>query len=106
MQHHMIEIFSGDCPLCRHIIDDIEIGKCEGCQQIVYNVNAMTEEVKVKMKNYGVKAIPTTIIDGEIKVVGIPDFPWICREDLYKKLKRDYTLNDDTRINSLNSFVL
>jgi hypothetical protein len=106
MQHHMIEIFSGDCPLCKHIIDDIEIGKCEGCQQIVYNVNAMTEEVKVKMKNYGVKAVPTTIIDGEIKVVGIPDFPWICGEDLYKKLKRDYRLNDDTRSNSLNSFVL
>jgi hypothetical protein len=23
----------------------------------------------------------------EIKVVGIPDFPWICCDDLYKKLK-------------------
>jgi hypothetical protein len=31
----------------------------------------------------------TTIIDGEIKVVGIPDFPWIRGEDLYKKLKRE-----------------
>jgi predicted DsbA family dithiol-disulfide isomerase len=30
------------------------------------------------MRDYGVKAVPTTIIDGKIKVVGIPDFPWIC----------------------------
>jgi predicted DsbA family dithiol-disulfide isomerase len=32
----------------------------------------MTEEIKVKMKNYVIKAVPTTVIDGKIKVVGIP----------------------------------
>jgi hypothetical protein len=41
----------------------------------------MTEEIKIKMKDYNVKTVPTTIIDGKIKVVGIPDFPWICGED-------------------------
>jgi hypothetical protein len=90
-QHHTIEIFSANCPLCKHITDDIEIGKCEGCSQIVYDVNNMTEEAKVKMKDYGVKAVPTTINDGKIKVTGIPDFPWICSKDLYKKLKREYS---------------
>ena len=34
----------------------------------------MTEEIKVKMRDYGVKAVPTTVIDGNIKVVGIPWF--------------------------------
>ena len=91
-QHHNIEIFSANCPLCKHITNDIEIGKCEGCKQIVYDVNNMTEEIKVKMKNYGIKAVPTTIIDGNIKVVGIPDFPWICGDDLYKPLKKEYSL--------------
>jgi protein-disulfide isomerase len=38
----------------------------------------MTDEVKRKMKDYGVTSVPTVIIDGDIKVVGIPDFPWIC----------------------------
>jgi hypothetical protein len=71
-QHHTIEIFSANCPLCRHIIDDVQIGKCQGCSQIVYDVNKMFEEIKVKMKEYGVKAVPTTIIDRNIKVVGIP----------------------------------
>jgi hypothetical protein len=87
-QHHSIEIFSANCPLCKHITDDIQIGKCEGC-------NNMTEEIKVKMRDYGVKAVPTTVIDGNIKVVGIPDFPWICGDDLYKKLKNDYPLKRD-----------
>jgi predicted DsbA family dithiol-disulfide isomerase len=31
--------------------------------------------LKVKMKDYGVKAMPTTIIDGKINVTGISDFP-------------------------------
>jgi hypothetical protein len=91
-QHHNIEIFSANCPLCKHIIDDIQIGKCEGCNQVVYDVNKMTEEIKQKMKTYGVNSVPTTIIDGEVKVVGIPDFPWICSEDMYTKLKNDYQL--------------
>jgi hypothetical protein len=30
------------------------------------------------------------VIDGKIKVVDIPDFPWICGGDLYTKLERDY----------------
>jgi hypothetical protein len=91
-QHHTIEIFSASCPLCRYITDDIQIGKCEGCNQIVYDVNKMTGEIKQKMKTYGVRLVPTTVIDGEIKVVGIPDFPWICSEDTYTKLKKDYPL--------------
>jgi hypothetical protein len=91
-QHHLIEIFSANCSLCKHITDDIQIGKCQGCNQIVYDVNNMTEEIKVKMRDYGIKAVPTTVIDGNIKVVGIPDFPWICGDDLYTTLKRDYSI--------------
>jgi len=30
----------------------------------------MTEEIKVKMRDYGIKAALTTVIDGNIKVVG------------------------------------
>jgi hypothetical protein len=52
----------------------------------------MIKEVKVKMREYDVKTVPTTIIDCKIKVVGIPDFPWICGDDLYKKLRKDYPL--------------
>ncbi len=51
-QYHLIEIFSANCPLCKHITDDIQIGKCEGCNQIVYD---MTEEIEVKMRDNKVK---------------------------------------------------
>lgn len=91
-EHHNIEIFSANCPLCKHVIDTIEIGKCEGCSQTIYDVNNMTEDLKVKMKNYNITSVPTTVIDGNIKVVGIPDFPWICGDDLYKKLKENFPL--------------
>ena len=47
--------------------------------------------LKVKMKDYGVKAVLTMIIDGKINVTGISDFPWICREDLYKILKKRHS---------------
>ena len=40
------------------------------------------------MKEYSVTMVPTTIIDGSIKVVGIPDFPWICREDVSEAKER------------------
>jgi predicted DsbA family dithiol-disulfide isomerase len=35
----------------------------------------MTEEIKVKMRDYGIKAVPIIVIDRNIEVVGIPDFP-------------------------------
>ena len=41
-QHHTIEIFSVNCPLCKHVTDAIQIGKCEGCKQTVYDVNHMS----------------------------------------------------------------
>jgi len=92
VQHHTIEVFSANCQLCKEVTDVIEIGRCQGWRQIVYDTNNMTDEIKMKMENYNVRAVPTTIIDGEIKVVGVPDFPWICGEDFYKMLKIKYPL--------------
>jgi protein-disulfide isomerase len=74
-QGYIIEIFSANCPLCKHIIDDIQIGKCQSCNQMIYNVNNLTDDIKRKMKEYGITSVPTTIIDSNIKVIGIPDFP-------------------------------
>ena len=54
---------------------------------ILYDVNNMTNELKLKMRDYDVKAVPTSIIDGNIKVVGIPDFPWVCGDDPIQKVE-------------------
>lgn len=91
-QHHIIEIFSANCPLCKHVTDVIEVGKCQGCTQLIYDVNIINDKTKTKMQQYDISSVPTTIIDSKIKVVGIPDFPWICDDDLYKKLEKEYPL--------------
>lgn len=92
MKSHRVEIFSANCPSCRHVMDVIEIGKCKGCTQIIYDVNTMTDEIKKKISDYDIISVPTTVIDGKIKVVGIPDFPWICSDELYKELEKNYTM--------------
>ena len=36
-------------------------------------------QIKLKLfKTLMYRAVPTTVIDGEIRVEGILDFPWIC----------------------------
>lgn len=87
-ENHTFEIFSANCPLCRNI----EIKKQEGCSLKVYDVNNMTEELREKMEKYGITAVPTTVIDSKYKVVGLPDFPLVCGEDLFKKLQKEYSL--------------
>jgi predicted DsbA family dithiol-disulfide isomerase len=39
--------------------------------QTVYDINNLTDDIKRKMREYGITSVPTTIIDGNIKVVGI-----------------------------------
>jgi tRNA U54 and U55 pseudouridine synthase Pus10 len=68
-QHHLIEIFSANCPLCNHITEDIQIGKCQGCNQIVYDINNMTEEIKVKMRDYGVKQYLLQLLMAKLKLL-------------------------------------
>jgi hypothetical protein len=87
-ENHTFEIFSANCPLCKNI----EIRKHEGCSQTTYDVNSMTEEIREKMEKYGIKAVPTTVIDGKYKIIGIPEFPLVCGEDLFKKLQKEYSL--------------
>ncbi len=89
---HTIEIFSASCPLCRQVIDIVELGKCGGCTEIVHDTTKMTGEVAAKMEEYGVDAVPTIVIDGKIKIVGVPDFPWVCDDQFYERLKRKYPL--------------
>ena len=46
----------------------------------------MTNELKIKRKEYEINAVPTTSTDENIKVVSISGFPWICRDNRYKNL--------------------
>lgn len=71
-------------------MDEIEAGKCAGCQLVVLNIS----ESMVLAKRYGVKVIPTVIIDGEVKIEGRPDIPFVCSEETYTHYKQRYPLTD------------
>ena len=85
---HRIEIFSGNCPLCNSIVDEIEAGKCAGCQLTVYSI---TENLDLA-RNYGVKVVPTVVIDREVKIEGRPDIPFVCDDETYAHFKKRYPL--------------
>ncbi len=48
----------------------------------------MTNELKIKRKEYEINAVPTTSIDENIKVVSHTCFPWICRDNVIKTLTK------------------
>ena len=85
---HRIEIFSGNCPLCNSIVDEIEAGKCAGCKLTVYSI---TENLDLA-RNYGVKVVPTVVIDREVKIEGRPDIPFVCDDETYAHFKKRYPL--------------
>jgi len=89
-QNHTFDIFTVDCPLCKNI----EILKNPECTQKIYDVNQMDKETQEKMKKYGINAVPTIVVDGKYKVVGVPDFPMRCNDDLFKRLEKDYRIQD------------
>ena len=58
----------------------------------VIDVDATSLETNRKLERYDITAVPTIVIDGRIKVVGVPDFPWFCGEEFYKILEEKYPL--------------
>jgi len=85
---HKIELFSANCPLCIKVVDEIEAGKCAGCQLIVHNLSDNLELAR----NYEVRVVPTVIIDGEVKIEGRPDIPFVCSDEAYAHFKERYPL--------------
>ena len=58
----------------------------------VIDVDAKSVETNRKLVSYDITSVPTIVIDGMIKVVGVPNFPWLCGEEFYKTLEEKYTL--------------
>ncbi len=85
---HKIEVFSASCPICNRVVDEIEAGRCASCQLIVYNISENLELAK----GYGVRVVPTMIIDSEVKIKGKPDIPFICSDETYAHFKEHYPL--------------
>ena len=73
---------------CKEVVDEIGAGKCAGCQLTVYDV----PEHKSLAGEYRVRVVPTVIIDGEVKVEGRADIPFVYSEETYDHFKGKYPL--------------
>ena len=87
---HRIEVFIGNCPLCKEVVDEVEAGKCAGCQLVVHNMSEST----LLARKYRISVVPTVIIDSEVKIEGRPDIPFVCSEETYAHFKECYPLED------------
>ena len=71
---HKIEVFTAGCDLCKETMEMIRKTACSECTITEYNIREKCEsEVCIrKAEEYGVKAVPTLIIDGKITIEGKP----------------------------------
>lgn len=85
-----IEIFVAGCGFCRETVNDFTIGKCLKCKMKVYDIRKKGKSVEKKIKEYGISAVPTVIINGKIKIVGKPKFNAMCSPQMYEFLEKNY----------------
>jgi len=95
---HVIEVFTAGCPLCRAALAAVEVGKCADCTMVERDLAAGDTANLERARAFGVRAVPTIVIDGRIKVEGLPDFPWMCSDDFYRDLERTYPLERPTQL--------
>ena len=89
---HRIEVFTAGCALCREALDLVEAGKCGTCELAERNLAREPDAHEDARRRYGVRLVPTIVIDGRIKIEGAPDFPWICSDEFYQQLVEKYPL--------------
>ncbi len=59
-----VEIFSAGCGVCDETIQLVEQIACESCEVEVLDMQQ--EDVAKRAKDYGIKVIPSVVIDGKI----------------------------------------
>lgn len=71
---HKIEVFTAGCHLCTETMEMIQQAKCGECTVTEYDIREKCEsEICLKKaKEYGIKAVPTIVVDGKIAIEGKP----------------------------------
>ena len=59
-----IEIFSAGCPACDETVQLVNSVACPSCDVEVLAMNK--EEVAARAKEYGIRSVPTIVVDGKI----------------------------------------
>lgn len=71
---HLVEVFIGGCPLCREALEIVEKAVCPECTIKIYNLYERPEDpaCKRKVEAYEIRAVPTIVVDGQVKIEGKP----------------------------------
>ena len=63
-----VEVFTAGCHVCDETVKIVKDLACPSCDVTVYDLNAKcaTKECVRKAKQYGIKSVPTVVIDGKL----------------------------------------
>jgi small redox-active disulfide protein 1 len=87
-----IEVYtSPTCPYCPHAIKLLnDVAPSFDQNVVVEEVNSWSEEGQTRALKYGIMAVPTIVINGKIKFVGLPKKDELARaiqEEVNKETK-------------------
>ena len=68
---HTIEVFTSGCPLCLETIQLLNEAKTPACTLTEYNIREQKEHFE-RARKYGVKAVPSIVVDGKLAIEGKP----------------------------------
>ncbi len=63
-----VEVFTAGCSVCEDTVKMVKDLACESCELTVYNLNepCNSGDCLEKVKEYGIKRLPTVVVDGKI----------------------------------------
>lgn len=68
---HKIELFRANCKLCDYTENEIKKAVCDKCEIVVYRPeDCIDGSCCIKAESYGVRAVPSIIIDGNLVITG------------------------------------
>ncbi len=65
MKRRTIEVFVAGCPVCDETVKLVESMMCPSCELQILNIRT-DAAAQTKAKRYGVKRVPTVVVDGKI----------------------------------------
>lgn len=76
MKKHLVEIFTGNCPLCDQTVQLVQKMATSRDQVKVYNLGQGQEgsQYLEQAEKYGVKAVPAIAVDGVVVFTGKPSY--------------------------------
>lgn len=68
---HKIELFRANCRLCDYTESELKKAVCDECEVIVHRPeDCIDGSCCIKAENYGIKAVPSIVVDGKLAHVG------------------------------------